>query len=218
MPDLRPPELIPVARFMDTVLAPLEGDVTAFHGQLYPGPYPPDFELHDALKNGRGVPDGMIGTLDGFRTFQSGLSANGVRLARLRALPEKQTADTDALVDACALFDRPAGSETVRTCILKRQLGRMVAAGVDLAYSRSLAAAVPKNGLWVFTGTGSAHRELDMVATMDYTDEDPSILPGMLVYRDIPPHLARYALFWMDVYADDDQSRPLKDWQDLYRT
>jgi len=201
-------------QFADQILKPLQGPAEAFHGQLFPRTYPPDFEIHHWLKSEIDLPDDVQTALNDARAFRSDLRHNGIQLPRLRTLPTHYDDDIPADIKMCQTFADDTTGETVRVCRFEDQLARLATSNVANVYHYALRQPVPRAGIWTVSSLEDNHRQLKIAGTMDYTDDGQP--KGIDMYDDIPTELQDYVAFWHEVYDSDEYSLPLKEWGKLY--
>lgn len=197
------------ARHLDGLKAGDEG----FHGQLYPGVYPPDVESHRYFSKSLDLPGELQAQWDAYLGFVRTTVRRGVTIARLRTLPETFNDDTEGLIAAAQLV-ADAG-ETVRVSLFEPQVARMVTHGISRVLRQKLQAPVPKAGIWSFRAAMARTSDPGTIVLMDYNQDGG--FDGFDVHLNPSRPLIQYEHFWRNaVFGSTEHSVPLEEWRQLY--
>lgn len=202
--------------FHDNYLQDLGAGDRVFHGQLFPGVYPPDVDAHDRLNHNLELSPETTAQFELWTQRVAAIRAKGATMERLRLLPTTMTDGVDAMIDLAKMVDDPARGEIVRVALFGPQLQRMLVSGVHRSFAAKLQQPVPKAGLWSIRGVLYRDEGPRVVGTMDYVGK---VFQGVCVneHPGISRQLLAYEAFWRNlVYGSTEHSVPLDEWQQLY--
>lgn len=194
------------SQFQKQYLDPLEPGDVAFHGQLHPGPYPPNLAQHEQIKaSGRPpVHDERPAFFDLLEKYKN----QGVLINHLRVLPipgwNGYTKDDALALVRC--FDTEQNQlENIRFAWFGQQVARLMhycgENEVVDSYLEGVKADNPQAGFWSIRKRNEP--TIRTLGTMSYINRESTPLR----VRSWPPVAhTRFEHFWKDVFDDPEQS------------